>query len=342
MAPSTLAPPTCSDAVLWDTWMSAFHAPTLAIADDLGLFAALNAQPASASELAERVGIEPRAMQAIVGVLAGLALVALADGRFHLTETGRTYLVPESPYYWGPLLRRLRDNPLDCRRLLAILRSGTAAMDAPVTAMWRTPETVPPEAFIAFTHGMHAHSFALAMRTVSSSSFAGARRLLDVGGGSGSWSIAAALHDPELRCAVLDFPIVCGVAREYAERYGVADRIELIPADMFADPWPEGCDRIFFSDIFHDWDDERCRLLAARAYDALPPGGRVLVHEMLLSDTKDGPLHAVSYSMVMVFVTQGRQRSGRELAEILSSAGFSAVTETPTSSGYAILSGTKI
>jgi hypothetical protein len=98
---------------------------------------------------------------------------------------------------------------------------------------------------------------------------------------------------------------------------------------------------VLFSDIFHDWDDERCRLLARRAHDALAPGGEVLVHEMLLGDGKDGPLAALSYSMVMMFVTQGRQRTGRETAELLTSAGFANVAITMTSGGYALVRATK-
>lgn len=339
-SPRPLAPAPCSDAPIWDAWFAAFHGPTLAIADDLGVFEILNEQPLTSHELTARLGIELRATEAILGVLAGLGLLVLAEGKFHPTETGRTYLVPASPYYWGPLLRRIRDNPIDCRRFLDILRRGASAAEAPVTTMWQSPALV-PERLVAFTHGMHAHSFSLAMHVVPSCGLADARRLLDVGGGSGSWSIAAALHHPGLRCVLLDLPTVCGVAREYTERFGVADRIEMVGADMFEDPWPEGCDRIFLSDIFHDWNDEHCRVLAERAFAALPPGGQILVHEMLLADTKDGPLAAATYSMIMLFVTQGRQRSAKELTEILVSAGFTAIARTPTSGGYAIISGTK-
>lgn len=339
--PLPLAPPTCSDASIWNAWLSAFHGPTLAIADDLGVFTALEAIPATAQELAGRLGIELRATEAILGVLAALELIARTESRFHLTDAGRTYLLPESPYYWGPLLWRIRDIPLDCKRLLDSLRRGAAAADARVTRMWQAPAPAPPEVLVAFTHAMHAHSFSLAMRTVSAYGLGAARRMLDVGGGSGSYSIAAALQEPSLRCAILDLPAVCGVARQYAERFGVADRIELAPADMFVDPWPEGCDRVLFSDIFHDWDDESCRRLAASAFAALPPGGRVLVHEMILDEAKDGPLPAASYSMIMLFVAEGRQRSAGELGEILASAGFSAVEGLATAGGYVLLSGTK-
>ena len=334
------AAPSCSDAPIWTAWMAAFHAPTLAIADELGLFHALADAPATAAELAVVLGIEVRATEAIAGVMATLEFVTLADGRFGLTDVARTYLLPSSPYYWGGMLRRIRDNPLDCRKLIESLRRNSAAKDASLAAMWTRPAP-PPEQLVAFTHAMHAHSFALAMRVVPSFPLAGVQRVLDVGGGSGSYSLAALLHTPALRCTLLDLPAVGEVAREYATQHGVAARLDVVAANMFTEPLPTDHDRILFSDIFHDWDDESCRLLAQRAFEALPSGGRLWLHEMLLDDTKAGPPVAAAYSMIMVFVTAGRQRSARELSDLVTSVGFNAPRITMTSGGYALIEATR-
>lgn len=336
--PAPLAPPACSDAPLWDVFLSAFRVPALIIADELGVFPAIAGAPLSATELALRLDVEPRAMAATAGVMCALGLLVQEGGRYHLTEVARTYLLPTSPYYWGGMLRRIRDNPLDCRKLLASLRAGRAAADARVTGIWDAPQP-PAEAMVAFTHAMHAHSFALAMRVVPAFGLAGAERLLDVAGGSGSYAIAAVHHHRDLRCVLLDLPPVCAVAREYAVAHGAGDRMAFAPGNMFNDPWPGDHDRVLFSDIFHDWDDERCRWLATRARGALRPGGRVIVHEMITSDTGDGPLTAVEYSMAMLFSTHGRQRSAPELAAILTDAGLSDVRVTITSNGYAAISG---
>jgi hypothetical protein len=336
-----LIAPDCSDEPIWRVWMSAFHAPTLAIADELGLFGALEHAPATAAELAIRLGIEARATEAIAALMTALGFLSHADGRFALASPGRTYLLPQGPYYWGGMLKRMRDNPVDCNKLVDALRRGKAADEARLTGMWQAPKP-PDAALVAFTHAMHAHSFALAMSTIARFELGGATRVLDVAGGSGSYSIAAALRHRDLPCTVLDLAAVCGVAASYAQQHGVADRVSVVAADMFVDPWPSGCDRVLLSDIFHDWDDERCRLLAERAYAALPPGGRILVHEMLLDDDGLGPEAALSYSMIMVFVAQGRQRSARELTAILAGAGFRNVTVTATANGYAVVAGDKL
>ena len=335
----SIAPPTASDEPIWRVFLSAFHTPALVLADELGVFAALAEAPKDADALAAAVGVEMRAVETIAGLLAGLDLLVHADGAFHLTEVARTYLVPSSPYYWGGMLRRIRDNPLDCAKLCDSLRRGKAAADARATAAWEAPQP-PTPALIAFTHAMHAHSFALAMRIAPALDL-GVERLLDVAGGSGSYAIAAALLHPKLRATLLDLPPVCAIASDYAARFGVADRVSMAPANMFTDSWPLDQDRVFFSDIFHDWDDERCAGLAARARASLRAGGRVIVHEMLLDDDKTGPTAALAYSMAMVFHTQGRQRSARELRALLEGAGLVDIRITMTSVGYAAVSGAR-
>ncbi len=93
----------------------------------------------------------------------------------------------------------------------------------------------------------------------------GARMLLDVGGGTGIYSIAYLQAHPGLRAMVWDRPEVLKVAREMAEAHGVADRLELVPGDMFTDPVPTGADAILLSNILHDWDVPECEVLVDRS-----------------------------------------------------------------------------
>src|SRR5690606_34388537 len=149
--------PTVDDSPIWRVWLSAFHAPCMVIADELGIFRELRDEGATAAELAQRVSIELRAMETILALLRSLELLVHADGRFHLAEVSRHCLLPESPYYWGGFLKRIRDTPTDVRVLLGSLRSGTAAADGRVARHWEAASP-PPEFLRDFTHAMHAHS----------------------------------------------------------------------------------------------------------------------------------------------------------------------------------------
>jgi acetylserotonin N-methyltransferase len=104
--------------------------------------------------------------------------------------------------------------------------------------------------------------------------------------------------------------------------------------NMFTQAWPQGHDAHFFSNIFHDWSDDTCRLLARKSFEALPSGGRILLHEMLMDDDGAGPWPVAAFSLLMLIGTKGRQYSLPELAEFLASAGFVDVESARSSSGY--------
>src|SRR5262249_29616052 len=136
-----------------------------------------------------------------------------------------------------------------------------------------------------------------------------AKVLLDIGGGTGIYAIACVQQNPNLRAVVWDRPAVLNVAREMVEAYGVADRIELIGGDMFADPMPAGADVILLSNVLHDWDVPECRILLKRCAAALPTGGRVLIHDVYLDDDLGGLLPIALYSTALFTLTEGRAYS---------------------------------
>jgi hypothetical protein len=346
--------PAAADRVMWDIWLSMNQLPSLAVAEELGIFAALAVAPADARSLAERLTLNRRATDVMLRMLAALGLLAVRGDSYEPTESARTYLLPQSPYYWGPLLRTLGVVPQQHAALLAALRAaddraasvGVATAAQPKAAGeqpsddWERGQIDPAQAEI-ITQIMHCHSLPAAVGVARNGDFAGVTRLLDVGGGSGCFAVAIAQQLPSVRCTVMELPAVCECARRYIAEGGVADRVDTAAVDMFRHAWPRGYDGIFFSNVFHDWDEGTNRALAARAYDALPPGGRVFVHEMLLADDGSGPVTTASFSLFMLLGTQGRQYSGSEVREILEAAGFGEVQSRATHGYYSLVSGRK-
>ena len=86
--------------------------------------------------------------------------------------------------------------------------------------------------------------------------------------------------------------------------------------------------------MFHDWSDATNRLLAKKSFDALPKGGRILLHEMLMDDDGCGPLPAAAFSVLMLLATRGKQYSLPEFRSILEDAGFTDVEAVQTGGGY--------
>ena len=345
--------PATEDRAIWDIWLSMYRAPAMAVADELGVFAAIDSAPGTAAQIAQRLGFNRRATDVLLAMLAALGLLVVRDGRHELADVTRTYLLPDSPYYWGPLLRALG---VVAQQHEALIRALRAPEDGatPLDAAGAQDEAGPSDAADAWTRGeidraqakavtrlMHCHSLPASVGVARNGNLRGVSRLLDVGGGSGCFSIAIAQQFPSTRCTVLELPAVCDVARGYIADGGVADRVDTTSIDMFRDAWPRGYDGMFFSNIFHDWNAETNRFLARRAYEALEPGGRIFLHEQLLAEDGSGPVTTASFSMLMLVGTHGRQYTFSELEQILSSAGFVDINSCATYGYYSVVSGRK-
>jgi len=147
--------------------------------------------------------------------------------------------------------------------LMTFLRTEHLGEDDRITRRWERGEMTRADAQ-GGNRRMHSHSFPTALGLAQAVDFAAVRRLLDVAGGSGCYSIALALRNPDLRCTVADLPFIAEDAQTYIQRYGCQDRVDTSGFNMFDDPWPRGYDAIFFSNIFHDWDARRRDDLSAR------------------------------------------------------------------------------
>ena len=336
---------------MWDLWLSGIHQPAIVAAEEAGVFSALADSPATATELAARLGFDERATTILVRLLASLRLLLPRDGRYHLSDEAGIYLVKGSAWYWAPMasvavsdwhrdrvLQKLRqrgsDQVVGPEGTPLVSTEGRAADD------WAAGKVSAQRAREVAAR-MHAHSVPAAVGVARHYDFSDIARLLDVGGGSGCFMVAAAQAHPHLRCTVMELPAMCEAAHDYLQAGGVADRVDTRAVDMFRQPWPRGYDALFFSNIWHDWNVRTCQWLAARAFEALPSGGRILLHEMLLDEEGNGPVTAASFSMLMLLATQGQQFTFRELETILERAGFVRIDATSTHPYYSVVTGHK-
>jgi acetylserotonin N-methyltransferase len=198
--------------------------------------------------------------------------------------------------------------------------------------------SIPPERARFVARTMHAHSLAAAARLAQEGQLSSVRRLLDVGGGSGCFSIALSLRNPQMRCTVLELPEMCTIAREYIAAAGVSTRVDVVAANMFLDAWPTEHDGVLFANVLHDWSRQTSVWLLSRAFTTLPPGGHVFIHEMLLDDNGDGPLDAASFSLAMFPTTQGQQFAIADVFSMLAAAGFETPRRHTTDEHFSLVS----
>ncbi|GGB52939.1 O-methyltransferase [Tistrella bauzanensis] len=147
-------------------------------------------------------------------------------------------------------------------------------------------------------------------------------RLLDVAGGSGIYSSAIVARHADVSVTVLERPPVDDVARWHIDQRGLVDRIDVIGADMFADPLPEGFDTHLYTHILHDWTLESGAVLLRKSYAALNAGGQVAIYSAHLDDDKAGPAPVAEYSVLMMYLYEGRCYSVAEMRSLMEQAGF--------------------
>ena len=337
--------PTTDDRPVWDLWLSMYRLPAVTAAMELDVFEALATGPATHEELARKLELSLRATEILLPLLASLGLLGRYDGRYQLADVARLYLLRGSPYYWGALLTRMGPSSPHHAAITQALKgqtstSTTGALGDRPSDAWAAGhvEIAQARAIAAF---MHSHSIAAALGMARNVDFSGTRRLLDIGGGSGVVCIALAQRLPQLRCTILELPAMCEVARDYVAAAGLGDRVDTHALDMFRQQWPRDYDAMFFSNILHDWDFATCAGLLAKAHAALPPGGRIYIHEALLDDSGIGPQSTATFSLVMLLGTQGRQFTYTELAKLLTDAGFADVGATPSYGYYSVVRATR-
>jgi acetylserotonin N-methyltransferase len=332
---------------VWESYLSPVWFPSVLIADELGIVAELIREPLSAGQLAAKLSLNRRALDAILPMLASLGYLAPRGGRYHVTDVARAYLAPDSESYWGGVFASSRNN----NRLVDSLRRVLTQPDPPEAIpgassvgsnsdSWATGQ-ISAEAARSVAAYMHSHSAQAATSLAASGEFAGTRRLLDVGGCSGVFSIALAQRHPELGATIMDLGPVCDEGLGYVRQAGFEGRIDACAIDMFRADWPAGYDAHFLSNIFHDWRPATSRELARRSFAALAPGGTINLYEMLLADDGSGPRIAASFAVLMIAGTQGQQYTFGELRDILAGAGFVDIEVRHATSTHSLVRGHK-
>jgi len=333
--------PRSDDSALWDVVFGAYGKSAVMLAHKLGLFVLLHEKPRTAEEVCAALKIAQRPAETLLAVSASLGFVRCQGERFRLTALSEDYLLPNSPTYFGSYFDLIIDNYAVCS--LDSLEKAVLTDKPQVYGGAEVFKSHEEQAQLArdFTRAMHSISMGPALAWPSKLNLSRHRLMLDIGGGSGAHSIGATLKWPKLQAAVFDLAPVCEVAREFAAVQGPQGRIATHVGDMWEDPFPQA-DLHFYSNIFHDWAPEKCRLLARKSFDALPSGGRIVVHEALYNNQKTGPFTAGAYSMIMLgWTSGGRQHSGKEIAQMLRDGGFTRIQITPTFGVMSIVTGRK-
>lgn len=260
-------------------FMAAKH---LFAASELGLFEALADSPTTIDGLAARTGLTRRAARISADAMVALGLLG-RDGDTYRNRPVAAFLSGSGPADLRPLLSMWDRISYPAWQELA----GTLARGPSKEAF-----DLDDELQEVMAAGIEAHNVGPATALAKAFDFSAHRRLLDIGGGTGSWSISIAEEHPELEAAIFEIPAVVDVAERRIAEAGLASRIRVISGDAINDPLPSGYDVFLLANLVHYWSPEQNRKLLRRVRDAAEPGSRLLVVDFWTNADHTEPLAA--------------------------------------------------
>lgn len=298
------------------------------------VFGRLSTQPMSRQQLGEELALAERPVAVLTTALLAMKLIQQdADGVLNLTDMAAEHLVPDCPFDVGNYVGLAAEAP-GVLEMVARLRSNQPAGlsgDGAAFIYRSGIKSAMEQSELAehFTIALSGRAKNVAPYLADAVDLSGAETLLDVGGGTGIYSIAFLRKYSHLSAVVVDRPEVLKTAKRFAAEYEVGERLTLHSGDMFADGLPQA-DAILLSNILHDWDVSECRQLVKRCVEALNPGGRLIIHDVLLNDALDGPLPIALYSAALFTLTEGRAYSAAEFSSWMEERGLEVSSATKT------------
>lgn len=298
-------------------------------AADLDVFSVLAAGARTPEQVAQAIGVthvESLRLVLEMCVTSGLLQRAAdVEGGFENSPTTDFFLVRDRPSYIGAGLQYAADLYPAWGRLTDLVRTGRPPLP---------PETIlgdDPDKTRHFVLAMHQRAQGIGNVLSAMVDLTGCSRLLDVGGGPGTYSMRLIDRTPGLRSTVLDLPGVLAVTKDIVASHGYADRIDLLPGDYLTTDFGTGFDVVLLSGMMHRETADGCQLLLRKAAAALNPGGRILVSDVFYDDDrKVTPPFAVEFALHMMLTSDhGSAHARTEMARWMTSAGAATVDVRP-------------
>ncbi|HEU0121204.1 MAG TPA: class I SAM-dependent methyltransferase [Bryobacteraceae bacterium] len=291
---------------------------------ELGVF---EATPVTAADFAASIHADPRATELLLDVCVSLGLLSCSTGIYCNTTESELFLKRTSPHtlagyalYSHAVSWRLWHHLPDAVRQGTHRWPQAFQMEGPIFShFFQTPESMR-----TFLTGLHGFGMLSSPQAIAAHDLSGVQHFVDLGGGTGHLALAFLDRYPTARASVFDLPQVIPLTRELTH-----NRVQCLEGDFFSDALPPA-DCYALARILHDWSPPKIATLLRKVYEALPPGGRLLICETLIDESHDSPTHSLLQSLNMLTCTEGQERTASQYDAICKAAGFSSTIARKT------------
>ncbi|MEY4704673.1 MAG: Tetracenomycin polyketide synthesis 8-O-methyl transferase TcmO [Nitrospirota bacterium] len=278
---------------------------TFLSAIELGLFTELAKGALDADKLRERLSLHPRSVRDFLDTLVALGMLQRKGSKYANTPETDLFLDRNKPSYAGGMLEMCNERLYGFwGSLTEGLRTGLPQNEAKEGGNFFAALYADPARLEGFLKAMTGLSFGAARAIAKRFPWKEYKTFVDVGCAQGCVPAQVALAHPHLTGKGMDLPVVQPIFESYVREQGLEARVQFHPADFFTAPMPQA-DVIIMGHILHDWDLEEKMMLLKKAYDALPKGGALIVHESLIDDDRKSNALGLLMSLNMLIETPG-------------------------------------
>lgn len=304
---------------------------------EFDIFTLIGKGKVTARGISKSIHANERATEMLLNALVSLKLLTRQKNHYKNSPVSNLHLIRGKPLYLGDAVHHAHNIMDNWTMLRETIETGNAV------SLKDLPEEVDPHDARDFITAMHNIASVKADELCSKIDLKGARSFLDLAGGPGTYAIAFAKANPQLHAVVFDLEHVTRLTQEFIKASGMEERVSVQAGNCLEDSFGMNeYDAILVSNILHIYNPVNNVKILRKCRDALREGGRVIIHEFVLDETKTRPQFAALFSLNMLIGTQeGASYSESEYRKWLKEAGFKQIRKIDLKSGSAIFIGKK-
>ena len=302
---------------------------------ELDIFSNVDESGTTSNQIATSLHLDEHACERLLNALVSLGFLTKQNSLFFNTRESFTFLSKKSPDYLGGLMHT---NHLwnTWSNLTQVVKTGKSAHPAEINVRgedWLSP----------FINAMHDRAKKQAPQQLANIDLSGVRSILDVGGGSGAYSMEFVSKKSGIEATVFDLPNVVPVTKKYLDKEGFSDKIKTHPGDYTTDDLPKGFDLVFLSAVIHSNSLEINRDLIIKCFKSLNKKGKIVIQDWIMNNDRTQPVSGAVFAINMLVGTEaGDCFTEREVMEMLNGAGFKNISRTEFETGLSQMIAQKI
>jgi SAM-dependent methyltransferase/predicted transcriptional regulator len=302
---------------------------------ELDIFTNIDESGSESNQIASKLNLDKHACERLLNALVSLGFLTKKNKVFFNTEESFTFLSKKSPEYLGGLMH---SNHLwtTWSNLTSVVKTGMSAHPAEINERGE-------EWLFSFINAMHDRGKKQAPQQLANIDLSVTKSVLDIGGGSGAYSMEFVSKKPGIEATVFDLPKVIPITKKFIDKEGYSGKIKTYTGDYTTDELPKGFDLVFLSAVIHSNSLEVNQNLIKKCFHSVNNNGKIIIQDWIMNNSRTHPVSGAIFAINMLVGTEaGDTFTEQEVTEMLTSAGFKHISRIEFESGLSQVTAKKV